>query len=386
MQSPFFAEALARTAPQEERHQALPALEAYLQSPELQEQIDKGDITLAMVRPDLGGNTLGGWPDEEAAKTIEAHIQGLGVRAKFSLTFDQEAVDAFYAGRPKDAQSQHSPDRYLVFRNRWQEFSHLMTSGPATVLLLQSSNHDAIELWRNQVGHFDIVNRRDPANIRGKFGLDNYNNLVHGSDSIESVHRELGIILGLIDRQLEAKREPLAVLGGNLLNLLGVDPQAITTSNEGWKRTGETYTTDFFIGNEHLIAKACTKFAPSETMDEWLQRRQQLQTLGIKTPELKARQGALIVEEYIPFTLRQAYEIANEATKQKLERQFVEMYGKVIDAGFRPGSLHDVRSHGDDVVMVDFGEDLGGILPDASAYSAELAAQHAREDFHTLVD
>jgi nucleoside diphosphate kinase len=69
-----------------------------------------------------------------------------------------------------------------------------MTDGDTTAILLYSPEGDAVQLWRQQLGHWDINNRRDPSTQRGAFGVDNYNNLAHGSDAVTSVQRDLSII------------------------------------------------------------------------------------------------------------------------------------------------------------------------------------------------
>jgi nucleoside diphosphate kinase len=154
-----------------------------------------------MIRPSLTGCTANDeWSDQEAANTIEEHIMKLGVITKFSVNFDVDTVHEFYGGQPKEVQLGLQPERYPEYETRWHEFVDLMCSGPTTVILLHSTNGDAIRLWRDQVGHYDIVKRRDPSTIRGTFGKDNYNNLIHGSDSIEAVKKEIAIISKLLGR------------------------------------------------------------------------------------------------------------------------------------------------------------------------------------------
>lgn len=190
----------------------------------LAQQIKAGNITLAMIRPALAGmdfvpdathldesdlslaRDIKG-ADAKAAFALESHIQGLGIMAKFSVWFDMPAISKFYAG-PRKNMLDKAPDLpnepgMPVIRNKWEEFANLMRVGPTTILLLHSPNGDAAEIWRSQVGHWDIANRRDPSTIRGRFGVDSYNNLVHGSDGPRAVRRELTIIQDLLHRQLE---------------------------------------------------------------------------------------------------------------------------------------------------------------------------------------
>jgi hypothetical protein len=60
------------------------------------------------------------------------------------------------------------------------------------------------------------------------------------------------------------------------------------------------------------------------------------------------------------------------------------MYQKVIKAGFRPLNFSDVRSRGNDIVLVDFGEDLGGRLGDATLAEDEILTA-AQNQFQLIV-
>lgn len=172
-----------------------------LSDQDLLSEIRNGNVTLAMIRPELDSSTAIHGNDIAIAEEIETYIADLGILAKFSLTFDEEAVNEFYSGGPKEVQLEQPPMRRNT-ETRWNEFVAIMTSGPTTILLLHTPEGNAIQEWRRQVGHWNIEANRDPATIRGKFGLDNYNNLVHGSDAPESVEREVGIIKECISRQI----------------------------------------------------------------------------------------------------------------------------------------------------------------------------------------
>lgn len=148
-----------------------------------------------MIRPAVGpdANTLK-LPDLEAADHIEEMILNLGVMAKFSFRFTPDAIEDFYGGDPKNSMSKGIARDSESYENRWLEFVDFMASGPTTALLLYSDNGDAIDLWRAHLGHWNIDEVRDEGTIRGSFGVDKFNNLVHGSDSIDSVLKELDII------------------------------------------------------------------------------------------------------------------------------------------------------------------------------------------------
>lgn len=110
-------------------------------------------------------------------------------------------TDDFYQGSPKERQLVAEPYyQDSPFRNRWEEFIALMTSGPTSVLLLHSDDGKAIQNWRDQVGHWNIEKTVQPQTIRGQYGRDNFNNLIHGSDSQEAVKREFSIIAAQLRR------------------------------------------------------------------------------------------------------------------------------------------------------------------------------------------
>lgn len=166
-----------------------------LASQDVLKQIDQGNMTLAMIRPQVGPDAnLEQLPDTEAADRIEEMIEGLGVAAKFSFYFTPETVDEFYGGGPQASMEKEAPIDASKYESRWPEFKDFMCSAPTTAILLHSPDGDAIQKWRDHLGHWNIDEVRDPATIRGAFGVNKYNNLVHGSDEPAAVRRELGIL------------------------------------------------------------------------------------------------------------------------------------------------------------------------------------------------
>ena len=149
---------------------------------------------------------------------------------------------------------------------------------------------------------------------------------------------------------------------GTILEEIGLSE--IKILHDWMQLGGETFSTDFTANDTtgdalHLVAKACVKYFPVETMTEWISRREILTGSGVIVPSLLTHQRSLIIEEFIPYTFREAYELADGTRKISLQRAFVDTYKRVAGAGFGPFSLHDARSHGDDVVLIDMGEDIG---------------------------
>jgi nucleoside-diphosphate kinase len=68
-----------------------------------------------------------------------------------------------------------------------------ITSGP--VVAMKWSGESAVTVARTMIGSTDPVHA-PPGTIRGDFGLDVQENIVHGSDSPDSAERELAIWFG----------------------------------------------------------------------------------------------------------------------------------------------------------------------------------------------
>jgi nucleoside-diphosphate kinase len=65
-----------------------------------------------------------------------------------------------------------------------------ITSGPSMAMIVEGD--EAVDVVRALNGATD-ARKAEPGTIRGDFGLSNRENLVHGSDSLESAKREIGI-------------------------------------------------------------------------------------------------------------------------------------------------------------------------------------------------
>jgi len=85
------------------------------------------------------------------------------------------------------AQRHYSIHKDKAFFNDLVEF---ITSSPIIAIVLEGEK--AIEAVRQTMGTTDPV-KASPGSIRGDFGLDIQQNLVHGSDSAESAAREISL-------------------------------------------------------------------------------------------------------------------------------------------------------------------------------------------------
>lgn len=139
------------------------------------------------------------------------------------------------------------------------------------------------------------------------------------------------------------------------------------TITRDWYRSGaETYGLCFAVetglkGTRNYFMKACVAYSGgvplAEILDQWLGRRDTLNDLGVQTPMLYAKGSALLVEEYIALTIWQA--LKKTQNRMEVLASIGWTAAKLVNAGFAPMSTHDWRSRGRDVVIVDFGQDLG---------------------------
>ncbi|EOM76442.1 nucleoside-diphosphate kinase [Rhodococcus rhodnii] len=66
-----------------------------------------------------------------------------------------------------------------------------ITSGPLVAAVVEGPR--AVAAFRQLAGGTDPVEKAIPGTIRGDFGLETQENLVHGSDSVESAEREIAL-------------------------------------------------------------------------------------------------------------------------------------------------------------------------------------------------
>ena len=129
--------------------------------------------TLVLIKPDALERKLAG----EILARFER--RGLEIRAAKLLTVDRALADEHYA--------EH---REKPFFGELVEF---ITSAPTLALVLEGES--AISVVRTTMG---ATNPPDsaPGTIRGDLALAMPDNLVHGSDSVESAERELQLWFG----------------------------------------------------------------------------------------------------------------------------------------------------------------------------------------------
>lgn len=182
-----------------------------LKSQEFREEVRAGKVTVGMIKPRLEEavkdgtvQTVKDW--ERAQEIINIISSQIDTILQISVQFTEPMVEEFYAGKPKEAQLQNppiNPDRYgQRHENRWQEFMALMTSAPVTFLILAKEDGTAIDTWRQMLGGSWDINQAKPGSLRATYPHENHNNIFHGSDSPESVLKELDFLIAYLEQCL----------------------------------------------------------------------------------------------------------------------------------------------------------------------------------------
>lgn len=129
--------------------------------------------TFVMVKPDGVARGLVG----EVIGRFER--KGLTLERMRMLTIPEEMAGRHYA--------EHTEKPFFG------ELVEFITSGP--VVAMEWSGEGAVAVARTLMG---VTNPAEaaPGTIRGDFGLVITHNVVHGSDSVASAERELGIFFG----------------------------------------------------------------------------------------------------------------------------------------------------------------------------------------------
>ena len=127
--------------------------------------------TLVLIKPDGVERQLVG----EIISRIER--KGLTIAALELRLVSQDLAAAHYA--------EHDGKPFFA------SLLEFITSGPVVAAIVEGPR--AIAAFRQLAGGTDPVEKAIPGTIRGDFGLETQFNLVHGSDSIESAKREIGL-------------------------------------------------------------------------------------------------------------------------------------------------------------------------------------------------
>ena len=126
--------------------------------------------TLILVKPDAFSRGLTG----EVIKRFQ--LKGLKIVELEKRQIDRSLAERHY--------SEHSEKPFFG------ELVDFIVGGPLVVMVLEGLR--AVDMARQVIGATDPIDAT-PGSIRGDFGVEVTQNLVHGSDSSESAAREIEI-------------------------------------------------------------------------------------------------------------------------------------------------------------------------------------------------
>ena len=127
--------------------------------------------TLVLIKPDAVERGLVG----EVIARIER--KGLSLTALELRNVDDELARAHYA--------EHDGKPFFA------ALLEFITSGPVVAAIVEGPR--AVAAFRQVAGGTDPVEKAAPGSIRADYALETQNNLVHGSDSLESAAREIAL-------------------------------------------------------------------------------------------------------------------------------------------------------------------------------------------------
>lgn len=166
----------------------------FLESPDLLRLVDEGHVTFGMIKPrthEAKAGTIA--TDEEIAQQVHDAVEPpLRVLASQAFLISKEEAGDFYA---------HLKSRPEIF----DRVAGFMASGAVTGLVLYSSNNNAVQQWRQQMGPTNPTKSSEDGTrntLRHRFADTMENNVVHGSDSIENVKVELAFLAGQLRKML----------------------------------------------------------------------------------------------------------------------------------------------------------------------------------------
>jgi nucleoside-diphosphate kinase len=126
--------------------------------------------TFTMLKPDAVQRSLAG----EIISRFEK--RGLKLAALKMLQINREMAEEHYA--------EHKGKGFF------EDLVSFITSGPVIAMVWEGKN--AVQVVRKMLGSTDPQEAL-PGTVRGDYGLFTGNNIIHGSDSLESAAREISL-------------------------------------------------------------------------------------------------------------------------------------------------------------------------------------------------
>jgi hypothetical protein len=147
------------------------------------------------------------------------------------------------------------------------------------------------------------------------------------------------------------------------------DVAAVTTVQD-WHQSGAEsflYTFDVHSSDGAVTRLVFKAYAPffsaidlSSKVGDLLERRRLLGSYGISVPRLYAVKDAVVLEEFIPFSLPEWFADSPRSQREKMTVELRRLADVLDRLGFAPVDPYsDLRTDGSNLYVTDFGEDLG---------------------------
>lgn len=244
-------------------------------------------------------------------------------------------------------------------------------------------------------------NEADSNSIRGKYALQEKlpNNLTHGSDSIDSVKRELDVLKSIVaDLSTHATEIKSSFPSESLIRRLGIIDQSeeVLTIERVFDsgRGSESWIYGFKLLTRSEDGQIQIKYFKEKNMISLggdlkekaireYERAQELKALGIKTPRVYGVKGASVYEEFIQNdTTSQILEsirkghVTDAFVRQNLD-QLIEIATALDVNGYNTlNFISDLLfdNESESFLYIDFGTDLGekGNIPSQSSLNILL--------------
>lgn len=351
-----------------------------LKSPDVSDLVDKGSLTLGMIKPQVG--TALGLPynDDEAAKVLMHEIDPSRVVFNFAYKFTHAQTEVFYALIKEQYQDVITP----IGDSIWESLYNFAPSGPLSIMLLQDEGGDAVQWWRNRMGNTQ-PGKAAKESIRGRHAVQEMlpNNLVHGSGSVDEAKREIGLVADILaETSTQLKQNAKSLPSEGLVQEIGFIPPnerfilAERIFDSGMR--GESYIygnriasmdEDSDVINRYLKEYHVLSMGGCAEKATVLESRyRQLEALGVLQPKLYGVRRATLYRDFIlndgTGTVVKDIARANQLTyeQRRYLNQLIDIATKLDMGGFRPlGFMSDVIFDDDKkkFFFSDLGFDLG---------------------------
>lgn len=288
----------------------LRAIREVLNGKEMASSISSGNISVAIIKPDSHHGRNLPDSDEKAASFLRKEIGEENIAISLNYKFSKSDAEIFYDSE-REKYSAIIEDGQTI----WERLINYASSKPLTFLILYKENEDTVSWWRSKMGK-TRASEAKANSLRGLYALQENlpNNLLHGSDSIESVRREISALSDYIDNCIQlSEHNSKSILNENALSVLGIllpNEQLINVKQVMDYGTGESWNCiyhvsiieegghrrDLIVRQKNLLSVGGDLQANAE---EHYARLSLLSRSGILVPKLYGAHEGAVYADYV---------------------------------------------------------------------------------------